>query len=41
MLKTTEGEENYDKKKERNFIWVSSRSSTGALIGDTATEIKN
>ena len=27
--------------KERNFIEVSSRSSAGALIGDTATEINN
>ena len=29
------------KGKERQFIYVSSRSSAGALIGDTATEIKN
>ena len=29
------------KKKERNFIQVSSRSMSGALIGDTTTEINN
>ena len=28
-------------QKTRNFIQVSSRSSAGALIGDTITEIKN
>ena len=29
------------KGKERNFIQVCSRSSAGAIIGDTATEINN